>query len=152
MWNFRENLRDCASRYFGYHVPQRVAAMQRALLRRVLPRLSRSVCTKPDPPKSPPPPSALTIAASGLTSFAGIGAISALHFGIAPHDLTMVLGSMGASAVLLYGAPAARHLGVANARAITCDARRPASTVGPPAMAQSGLEEHQKSWSFRPNI
>ena len=107
MWNFRENLRDCASRYFGYHVPQRVAAMQRALLRRVLPRLSRSVCTKPDPPKSPPPPSALTIAASGLTSFSGIGAISALHFGIAPHDLTMVLGSMGASAVLLYGAPAA---------------------------------------------
>ena len=40
-------------------------------------------------------------------AFAGIGAISALHFGIAPHDLTMVLGSMGASAVLLYGAPAA---------------------------------------------
>ena len=45
--------------------------------------------------------------ASGSTSFSGIGAISALHFGIAPHDLTMVLGSMGASAVLLYGAPAA---------------------------------------------
>ena len=109
MWNFRENLRDCASRYFGYHVPQRVAAMQRALLRRVLPRLSRSVCTKPDPPKSPPPPSALTIAASGLTSFAGIGAISALHFGIAPHDLTMVLGSMGASAVLLYDLGRATH-------------------------------------------
>ena len=88
-------------------VPQRVAAMQRALLRRAIPRLSRGVCAKPDPPKSPPPPSALTIAASGLTSFAGIGAISVLHFGIAPHDLTMVLGSMGASAVLLYGAPAA---------------------------------------------
>ena len=87
-------------------VPQRVAAMQRALLRRAIPRC-RSLCAKPDPPKSPPPPSALTIAASGLTSFAGIGAISALHFGIAPHDLTMVLGSMGASAVLLYGAPAA---------------------------------------------
>ena len=49
----------------------------------------------------------MTIAASGLTSFSGIGAISALHFGIAPHDLTMVLGSMGASAVLLHGAPAA---------------------------------------------
>ena len=104
MWNFRE---ICEIARRGTMVPQRVAAMQRALLRRVLPRLSRSVCTKPDAPKSPPPPSALTIAASGLTSFAGIGAISALHFGIAPHDLTMVLGSMGASAVLLYGAPAA---------------------------------------------
>ena len=106
MWNFRENLRDCLA-VSGTMVPQRVAAMQRALLRRAIPRLSRGVCAKPDPPKSPPPPSALTIAASGLTSFAGIGAISALHFGIAPHDLTMVLGSMGASAVLLYGAPAA---------------------------------------------
>ena len=107
MWNFRENLRDCLA-VSDTMVPQRVAAMQRALLRRAIPRC-RGLCTKPDPPPPPPPspPSALTIAASGLTSFAGIGAISALHFGIAPHDLTMVLGSMGASAVLLYGAPAA---------------------------------------------
>ena len=107
MWNFRENLRDCLA-VSDTMVPQRVAAMQRALLRRAIPRC-RGLCAKPDPPPPPPPspPSALTIAASGLTSFAGIGAISALHFGIAPHDLTMVLGSMGASAVLLYGAPAA---------------------------------------------
>ena len=107
MWNFRENLRDCLA-VSDTMVPQRVAAMQRALLRRAIPRC-RGLCAKPDPPPPPPPspPSALTIAASGLTSFSGIGAISALHFGIAPHDLTMVLGSMGASAVLLYGAPAA---------------------------------------------
>ena len=44
---------------------------------------------------------------SGVTSFVGIGALSTIHFGICDgSDLTMVLGSFGASAVLLYGAPA----------------------------------------------
>ena len=49
----------------------------------------------------------MSLLASGATSFAGVGAICFLHYGLGPHDMTMVLGSMGASAVLLYGAPAA---------------------------------------------
>ena len=62
------------------------------------------------PPPPPPPPPAQPmrdVLRSGVTSFAGIGAISYLHYDLVQSDLTMVLGSMGASAVLLYGAPAA---------------------------------------------
>lgn len=80
---------------------------------------------------SPPPRvSSTDIAASGVLSFAGIGSLSLLHFGLTGgSDLTMVLGcapapscppclsltmtrthplatAFGASAVLLYGAPA----------------------------------------------
>lgn len=43
---------------------------------------------------------------SFVGAFSGIGAVGWLHANVAgPHGLTMLLGSFGASAVLLYGAP-----------------------------------------------
>merc|ERR1711971_281102 len=57
-------------------------------------------------PMPTPPMKALAI--SGLTSFAAMGALSALHFGITNEsDLTLILGSFGASAVLIFAAPIA---------------------------------------------
>jgi len=44
---------------------------------------------------------------SGLASFFGIGCLTGLHYGISNTDLTMVLGSFGATAVLVYGYPGA---------------------------------------------
>ncbi|MBF0125027.1 MAG: HPP family protein [Magnetococcales bacterium] len=41
---------------------------------------------------------------SGLGAFCGIGLVSYLHYRwLVPHDLALVIGSFGASAVLLYG-------------------------------------------------
>ena len=46
------------------------------------------------------------VAASGLLAFIGTGVLSLLHFAITDqHDFTLIFGSFGASAVLLYGAP-----------------------------------------------
>src|SRR4051812_43110525 len=43
---------------------------------------------------------------SGATSFAGMGSLAALHFhAFDGSDLTLMLGSFGASAVLLYALP-----------------------------------------------
>ena len=51
---------------------------------------------------------------SGLLAFIGIGVLSCLRYWIADeHDYTLILGSFGASAVLLYGAP---HLPLAQPR------------------------------------
>ena len=47
------------------------------------------------------------VAIGGFTSFLGIGSLSLLNYGIANHDFTTILGSFGASAVLLFGAPSA---------------------------------------------
>jgi hypothetical protein len=46
---------------------------------------------------------------SGAASFFGIGCLTGLHYGIfdGNMDITMVLGSFGATAVLVYGYPAA---------------------------------------------
>ena len=45
---------------------------------------------------------------SWLGSFLGIAAVAALHWNWAqPEDLVMIIGSFGASAVLIYGAIAA---------------------------------------------
>lgn len=56
----------------------------------------------------PPPVGASAIAVSGATSFVGIGCLSLVHFGVCDtHDATMILGSMGATAALVFGAPAA---------------------------------------------
>ena len=83
----------------------------RPRLSRVAYVVGRRLCTRPPsalpPPPSPPPTRSTEVLAAGATSFAGIGTISFLHFGLEPSDLTMVLGSMGASAVLLYAAPEA---------------------------------------------
>ena len=75
---------------------------------------STDVTLEPTPPaKATPPPAPplrarlIEVGASGLLAFIGIGALSALHFGITDeHDYTLILGSFGASAVLLFGAPA----------------------------------------------
>lgn len=71
------------------------------------------VITTTAPAASEPPSAAaarrrwlLDIGASGLLAFLGTGALSLLHFGITDqHDYSLILGSFGASAVLLYGAP-----------------------------------------------
>ena len=48
----------------------------------------------------------IDVAVSGLLAFLAIGALSLLHFGITDQsDHTLILGSFGASAVLLFGAP-----------------------------------------------
>ena len=96
------------------------AGMQRGWLRRAIPCAGhRALSTSPSPPSpspptppppsppSPPSPSSLgrDILLSGTTSFVGIGACTLIHYSWLPSDYTMVLGSMGASAVLLYAAP-----------------------------------------------
>jgi len=55
---------------------------------------------------APPRASGRQIAVSGAMSFLGIGAVSGIHFGLCDaSDATLVLGSFGATAVLVYGAP-----------------------------------------------
>ena len=55
--------------------------------------------------QSPPGVSVAEIVWSWIGSFLGIGAVSLLHFKILdPTGLMMILGSFGASAVLIYGA------------------------------------------------
>ncbi len=55
--------------------------------------------------KSPTRPSLIEIAWSWLGSFLGISAVSYIHYEIlTENDLVMVIGSFGASAVLIYGA------------------------------------------------
>ncbi len=55
--------------------------------------------------KSPPRVSLLEIAWSWIGAFAGIAAVSHVHFNIIENtDLVMIIGSFGASAVLIYGA------------------------------------------------
>lgn len=57
--------------------------------------------------RAPPAPPSKEIAKVGAISFAGMGALSLVHFGLSGGaDLTMIIGSMGASAVLVYAAPA----------------------------------------------
>lgn len=54
-----------------------------------------------------------TVIRSGVSAFFGIGCLTGLHYGPwlndswASGDITMVLGSFGATAVLVYGYPAA---------------------------------------------
>eukprot|EP00899_Mesostigma_viride_P002669 jgi/Mesvir1/12402/Mv00571-RA.1 len=63
---------------------------------------------------SPPAPPLTEILASGATAFGAMAALSCLHFGITSgSDLTLILGSMGATVVLVYGAP---HLPLAQPR------------------------------------
>jgi len=55
--------------------------------------------------KSPPMVSLSEICWSWLGAFLGIAAVSAIHYNlITQTDLVMVIGSFGASAVLIYGA------------------------------------------------
>ena len=44
---------------------------------------------------------------AGAAAFVGIGCLTGLHYGILQEDVTMVLGSFGATAVLVYGYPSA---------------------------------------------
>jgi CBS-domain-containing membrane protein len=54
---------------------------------------------------SPPGPGAKEIAWSWLGAFLGIGAVSLAHYRLlAGSDLLLIIGSFGASAVLIYGA------------------------------------------------
>lgn len=54
---------------------------------------------------SPPAPGIQEIAWSWLGAFLGIAAVSVIHFNLLEQtDLIMVIGSFGASAVLIYGA------------------------------------------------
>jgi CBS-domain-containing membrane protein len=54
---------------------------------------------------SPPAPGIQEIAWSWLGAFLGIAAVSVIHYNLlAQTDLIMVIGSFGASAVLIYGA------------------------------------------------
>jgi len=56
----------------------------------------------------PPAPNVNEILFTGVLSSCGIGMLSLVHFGICDQsDLTMILGSFGASAVLLFAAPQA---------------------------------------------
>ncbi|HIJ85020.1 MAG: HPP family protein [Magnetococcales bacterium] len=53
----------------------------------------------------PPKVSAQEVFWSWCGSFLGIGAVAVIHEKmLAPHDLVMIIGSFGASAVLIYGA------------------------------------------------
>lgn len=75
-----------------------------------LPYQLRSMCSFRDKivgKESSPPPmaDASFIAKSGAGAFAGIGMLSVIHH-LAGSEYTMVLGSFGASAVLLFAAPA----------------------------------------------
>ena len=55
----------------------------------------------------PPRPPLRQVLLTGATSFAGIGALSVLHYGVtAGSEFTLLLGSFGATAVLVFGAPA----------------------------------------------
>ncbi|MCB2181587.1 MAG: HPP family protein [Desulfobulbaceae bacterium] len=55
--------------------------------------------------KSPPGPSMSEVAWSWLGAFLGISAVSYTHFNLlSQSDLVMIIGSFGASAVLIYGA------------------------------------------------
>ena len=55
--------------------------------------------------QSPPGVSATEIAWSWLGAFIGISAVASIHFSLLEkRDLVMVIGSFGASAVLIYGA------------------------------------------------
>ncbi|MFZ5760053.1 MAG: HPP family protein [Thermodesulfobacteriota bacterium] len=54
---------------------------------------------------SPPGPGAREIAWSWLGSFLGIAAVALVHYQLlAERDLLLIIGSFGASAVLIYGA------------------------------------------------
>ena len=44
---------------------------------------------------------------AGVGTFLGIGTLSMIHYGLATIDETMILGSFGATSVLIFGAPAA---------------------------------------------
>lgn len=55
--------------------------------------------------KSPPAPDIQEIAWSWLGAFLGISAVSVVHYNLLiQSDLVMIIGSFGASAVLIYGA------------------------------------------------
>jgi len=55
--------------------------------------------------KSPPAPGFQEIAWSWLGAFLGIAAVSIVHYNfLSQSDLVMIIGSFGASAVLIYGA------------------------------------------------
>ncbi|MDW7771366.1 MAG: HPP family protein [Desulfobulbaceae bacterium] len=55
--------------------------------------------------KSPPGPGLQEIAWSWLGAFLGIAAVSVIHYNfLPPQDMVMIIGSFGASAVLIYGA------------------------------------------------
>jgi len=55
--------------------------------------------------KSPPVVSLSEIAWSWIGAFAGISAVGVIHYNLlAGNDLIMIIGSFGASAVLIYGA------------------------------------------------
>lgn len=55
--------------------------------------------------KSPPAPSIVEVAWSWLGAFLGISAVSYSHFNLlANSDQVLIIGSFGASAVLVYGA------------------------------------------------
>ena len=65
-------------------------------------------CKGDDGSAAPPLPGMRAVAVSGAGAFAGVGALSLAHFGLfSGSDMTMILGSMGATAALVYGAPAA---------------------------------------------
>ncbi|HHO47190.1 MAG TPA: HPP family protein, partial [Desulfobacteraceae bacterium] len=56
--------------------------------------------------KSPPAPGLQEIAWSWLGAFLGIAAVAGIHYHLlASSDLILIIGSFGASAVLIYGAP-----------------------------------------------
>jgi CBS-domain-containing membrane protein len=55
--------------------------------------------------KSPPPVSPIEVIWSWIGAFLGISAVACLHYGwLGQTDLLMIIGSFGASAVLIYGA------------------------------------------------
>jgi hypothetical protein len=57
---------------------------------------------------SPPAPPPLAVVTAGLGAFAGMSALSVMHFGLTGGSAyTMIAGSMGASACLIFAAPAA---------------------------------------------
>ena len=57
--------------------------------------------------ESSPSVSFSDIAFAGFGTFIGIGTISLVHYGLAPVDETLILGSFGATSILIFGAPAA---------------------------------------------
>jgi CBS-domain-containing membrane protein len=60
-----------------------------------------------NPGKHSPAATPKEILIAGVGTLVGVGALSSVHFGLSPGDATTVLGSFGATSVLIFGYPAA---------------------------------------------
>jgi CBS-domain-containing membrane protein len=86
--------------------------------------------------QSPPAVSLAEIGWSWIGSFLGIAAVGAIHASLLETtDLVMIIGSFGASAVLIYGAiksPLAQPRNLIGGHPLECPVSRPIKPLSPP--------------------